>query len=209
MEKTFMEAMDFRHACKTFDETKKVSEEDLEFILETGRKSPSSFGMEPWKFLVITNDELREKIRPLCWNQPQITTCSHLIIVLAAIEDVKPESGTPLRKFSRREMPQEKLDFYVNIYSTHLKDTLSSDENVYSWTARQTYIALGNMMTAAAVKGIDTCPIEGFEKENLESLLELDTTKYQVACLLPVGYRINPQSTQLRENLESIVEYIR
>ena len=209
MEKTFMEAMDFRHACKTFDETKKVSEEDLEFILETGRKSPSSFGMEPWKFLVITNDELREKIRPLCWNQPQITTCSHLIIVLAAIEDVKPESGTPLRKFSRREMPQEKLDFYVNIYSSHLKDTLSSDENVYSWTARQTYIALGNMMTAAAVKGIDTCPIEGFEKENLEALLELDTTKYQVACLLPVGYRINPQSTQLRENLESIVEYIR
>ena len=102
MEKSFMEAMDFRHACKVFDDTKKINDEDLKYILEIGRKSPSSFGMEPWKFLVITNDELREKIRPLCWNQPQITTSSHLVIILATIEDVKPESGTPLRKFSRR-----------------------------------------------------------------------------------------------------------
>ncbi len=208
MEKTFMEAMDYRHACKLFDETKKISDEDLNFILEAGRKSPSSFGMEPWKFLVITNDELREKIRPLCWNQPQITTSSHLVIVLAAIEDVKPESGTPLRKFGRREMPKEKLDFYTNIYSEHLKETLSSDENVFAWTARQTYIAIGNMMTGAAIKGIDSCPIEGFEKEPLEELLQLDTTKYQLACIVGFGYRVNPQSTQLREDLDTIVEYI-
>jgi len=208
MEKTFMEAMDYRHACKLFDETKKISDEDLNFILEAGRKSPSSFGMEPWKFLVITNDELREKIRPLCWNQPQITTSSHLVIVLAAIEDVKPESGTPLRKFGRREMPKEKLDFYTNIYSEHLKETLSSDENVFAWTARQTYIAIGNMMTGAAIRGIDSCPIEGFEKEPLEELLQLDTTKYQLACIVGFGYRVNPQSTQLREDLDTIVEYI-
>lgn len=76
MEKTFMEAMDFRHACKIFDETKKISSDDLNFILEAGRKSPSSFGQEPWKFLVITNPELKAKIRPFCWDQPQITTCS-------------------------------------------------------------------------------------------------------------------------------------
>ncbi|TLP35183.1 NAD(P)H-dependent oxidoreductase [Arcobacter arenosus] len=208
MEKTFMEAMDFRHACKIFDENKKVSDEDMNFILEVGRKSPSSFGMEPWKFLVITNEELKAKIRPFCWDQPQITTCSHLVIILAAIENVKPESGEPMRKFGRRDMPQEKLDFYEGIYSSHLKDVLSSDENVYSWTARQTYIAMGNMMTAAAVKGIDTCPIEGFEKENVEKVLGLDTTKYQVSCVLPFGYRINPQSEQLREKLEDVVEFI-
>ena len=105
MDKTFMEAMDFRHACKIFDESKKVSNEDMNFILEAGRKSPSSFGMEPWKFLVITNDELKEKLRPFCWNQPQITTCSHLVVILAAIDAVKPESGIPMKKFSRREMP--------------------------------------------------------------------------------------------------------
>lgn len=209
MDKTFMEAMDFRHACKTFDETKKISSEDLNYILETGRKSPSSFGMEPWKFLVITNEKLKEELRPFCWNQPQITTCSHLVIILASIEGVKPESGIPERKFRRREMPQEKLDFYLGIYASHLKDTLSSDENVYSWTARQTYIALGNMMTAAAVKGIDSCPIEGYEKDNVEKVLNIDTSKYQVSVICPFGYRINPQSTQLREKLEDVVEFIK
>ncbi|NVJ52748.1 MAG: NAD(P)H-dependent oxidoreductase [Campylobacteraceae bacterium] len=208
MEKTFMEAMDFRHACKIFDETKKISDEDLEYILEVGRKSPSSFGMEPWKFLVITNDELKEELKKVCWNQPQLTTCSHLVIILAAIEDVKPESGVVARKFGRREMPQEKLDFYLNLYATHLQQTLSTDENIYDWTSKQTYIAAGNMMTAAAVRGIDSCPIEGFEKENVEKVLELDTTKYQLSLVLPFGYRINEQSSQQREKLEDIVEYI-
>lgn len=208
MDKTFMEAMDYRHACKVFDDTKKIEKDDLNFILEAGRKSPSSFGMEPWKFLVIRNDELRAKIRPVCWDQPQITTCSDLVIILAAIDDVKVESGTPMRKFSRREMPQEKKDFYIGLYANHLKDTLDTDEHTYSWTARQCYIAAGNMMTAAAVKGVDSCPIEGFEKENLENILELDTTKYQVAMVLPFGYRINEQSSQLREKLEDVVEFI-
>ena len=209
MEKTFMEAMDFRHACKVFDETKKVSDEDMNFILEAGRKSPSSFGMEGWKFLVITNEELKAKIRPVCWNQVQITSCSHLVIVLAAIDAVKPSSGEVERKFKRREMPQEKLDMYLGLYADHLKQTLSSDENIYAWTAKQSYIALGNMMTAGAIKGIDSCPIEGFEKENLEKILELDTSKFQVACVLPFGYRINEQSTQLREKLEDVVEFIK
>ncbi|AXH12102.1 NAD(P)H-dependent oxidoreductase [Halarcobacter bivalviorum] len=208
MEKTFMEAMDFRHACKIFDETKKISNEELEYILEAGRKSCSSFGMEPWKFLVITNNELREKLKKVCWDQPQVTTCSHLVIILAAIEDVKPESGVPRKKFGRRDMPQEKYDFYLNLYAEHLKETLSTDENIYAWTSKQSYIAASNMMTAAAVRGIDSCPIEGFEKENVEKILELDTSKYQLSLVLPFGYRVNPQSEQLREKLEDIVEYI-
>lgn len=209
MEKTFMEAMEFRHACKIFDETKKVSDEDMNYILEVGRKSPSSFGMEPWKFLVITNEELKAKLRPFCWNQVQVTSCSHLVIVLAAIDAVKPESGEVERKFRRREMPQEKLDMYLGLYASHLKETLSTDQNIYSWTARQTYIAIGNMMTSAAVRGIDSCPIEGFEKEKIEEVLGLDITKYQLSCVLPFGYRLNEQSTQLREPLENIVEFIK
>ena len=209
MEKTFMEAMDFRHACKIFDETKKVSDEDINYILEAGRKSPSSFGMEPWKFLVITNEDLKAKFRPACWDQVQITSCSHLVIILAGIDAVKPEFGEVERKFKRREMPQEKLDFYLGLYAGHLKDTLSSNENIYSWTARQTYIALGNMMTAAAVKGIDSCPIEGFEKEKVEEILKLDLSKYQLSCIVPFGYRINEQSTQLREPLQNVVEFIK
>ena len=211
MEKTFMEAMDFRHACKIFDETKKISDEDMKFILEVARKSPSSFGQEGWKFLVITNEELKAKLRPFCWDQPQVTTCSHLVVILAAIDAVKPESGVPALRFARREMPQEKKDFYNKLYKDHLTVTkvLDSDENVYSWTARQTYIAAGNMMTAAAIKGIDSCPIEGFEKAKVEEVLGLDTKKFQLSMVLPFGYRINPQSTQIRLPFEEVVEFIK
>ncbi len=209
MQNDFTKAMDFRHACKVFDENKKISDEEIHYILEAGRKSPSSFGMEAWKFLVITNEALKAKLRPFCWDQVQITSCSHLIIVLAGIENAKVESGMPKKRFSRREMPQETLDFYMDIYAKHLKKTLSSDENIYAWTSKQSYIALGNMMTAAAFIGIDSCPIEGFEKENVEEVLGLDTSKYQVAVIVPFGYRINEQSTQLRLPFDEVVEFIK
>ena len=209
MKNKFLDAMNFRHACKIFDENKKISKKDLDYILEVGRKSPSSFGMEPWKFLAIQNQELKEKIKPFCWDQPQITSCSDLIIILARIEDVKPSSGVPAKRFARREMPQDKLDFYLDIYSKHLADTLSTDEKIYCWTARQCYIAAGNMMSAAAFMEIDSCPIEGFEKENLEKALNLDTSKYQVAVLIAFGYRLNEQSKQLRLPVDEVVEIIK
>jgi nitroreductase len=192
-----------------FDESKKISDEDLRYILEAGRKSPSSFGMEAWKFLVITNEALKAKLRPACWDQVQITSCSHLVVILAGINSVRPQSGIPLKRFARRNMPQEKLEFYLNLYASHLEDTLRNDENIYSWTARQTFIAAGNMMTAAAVKGIDSCPIEGFEKEKVEEILGLDKSQYRLSLILPFGYRINPQSTQLRVPLEEVVEFIK
>ena len=209
MEKSFEEAMAFRHACKVFDETKKVSDEDIRYILEAGRKSPSSFGMEAWKFLVITNEELKAKLRPACWDQVQITSCSHLVVVLAGIDSVKPESGLPEARFKRREMPQESLDFYLGLYASHLEETLSSDKNILAWTAKQTAIAAGNMMTAAAIKGVDSCPIEGFDKNAVESILELDTKKYQLSMLIPFGYRLNEQSSQQRLDFDEVVEFIK
>ncbi|MDF1879020.1 NAD(P)H-dependent oxidoreductase [Sulfurimonas sp. SAG-AH-194-C20] len=208
MNKTFKEAMAFRHACKEFDASKKISKEDMLSILEAGRTSPSSFGMEAWKFLVITNAELKAKLRPACWDQKQVTTCSHLVIVLAGINSLKPESGEVKKRFARRDMPQENLDFYLGLYASHLEKTLSSDENIYSWSARQTYIATANMMTGAATLGIDSCPIEGFEKEKVENILGLDTSRYQLSVVLPFGYRLNEQSSQLRLPLEDVVEFI-
>ncbi len=205
----FLKIMDFRHACKLFDETKKISDEDMHYILEVARKSPSSFGMEAWKFLVITNDELREKLKPFCWNQPQITTCSHLVVVLAGIDTLKVESGVVRKQLMRRSLPQDKLDAFIELYASHLGDTLNSDEKIYQWSARQTYIAAANMMNAAAAIGIDSCPMEGFEKENVEKVLELDTTKYQVSVLLSFGYRVNEQSKQLRSSFEDVVEFIK
>ena len=206
---TFEEAMDFRHACKVFDDTKKISDADIRFILEAGRKSPSSFGMEAWKFLVMTNEELKAKLRPACWDQVQVTSSSHLVIVLAGIESVKPESGEVLKRFSRRDMPQETLDFYMGIYASHLENTLSSDANIEAWTAKQSYIAAGNMMTAAATLGIDSCPIEGFDKEKVEEILGLDTSKYRLSVVIPFGYRLNEQSTQLRLDFDEVVEFIK
>ncbi|HUH41510.1 MAG TPA: NAD(P)H-dependent oxidoreductase [Sulfurimonas sp.] len=208
MNKTFIDVMDFRHACKLFDEDKKINDADIREILEAGRKSPSSFGMEPWKFLVITNEELKAKIRPYCWNQPQITSCSHLIVILSAIESLKVESGMPEMRFKRRDMPQEKLDGYVELYANHLKNTLDSDDNIYCWSARQAYIAAANMMTCAAALKIDSCPIEGFDREELQNVLGLDISKYQVALVIPFGYRANPQSTQLRLDFDEVVEFI-
>nr|WP_321265719.1 NAD(P)H-dependent oxidoreductase [uncultured Sulfurimonas sp.] len=209
MEKTFEESLGFRHACKVFDESKKISDEDIGHILDAARRAPSSFGMEAWKFLVITNEELKAKLRALCWDQVQITSCSHLVIVLAGVESVKVESGIPKKRFARREMPQDMLDFYLKLYEDHLKDTLSSDENIYAWTAKQTAFAAANMMSAAAVKGIDSCPIEGYDKDAVEALLELDKSKFRLSMMLPLGYRINEQSKQLRLSYDEVVEYIK
>jgi len=208
IENNFTKAMQFRHACKLFDETKKIPDEMMYYILEAGRISPSSFGMEPWKFLVISKDELKSRLRPLCWNQPQITSCSHVVVILAAIESVRPKSGIPQKRFARRPLPPEKIDAYIDLYETFLADTFSTDENTYCWTARQTYIALANMMTAAAYEKIDSCPIEGFEKENVEKLLQIDTTQYQVAILCAFGYRVNEQSKQLRIPFEEVVTFL-
>ena len=201
----FKEAMKFRHACKIFDENKKISDEDIYQILEVGRESASSFGMEPWKFLVITNQELKQKLQPYCWNQPQITSCSHLIVILAAIESVKIESGIPAKKFARRGISKEQQEKYLNVYANHLKTILQDDNMIYTWTSKQTYIAMSNMITYAATKKIDSCPIEGFEKDEVQKVLNLDSSKYQVSILVPMGYRINPQSPQLRDDFEDIV----
>jgi nitroreductase len=209
MKHEFMEAMNFRHACKVFDDTKKISDEDIKYILETGRKSPSSFGMEPWKFLVITNDELKAKLKPVCWDQAQITSCSHLVILLAGIDSVKVESGEVKKRFARRDMPTESLEMYMGLYAQHLEDTLSSDDNIYAWTSQQVHIASANMMSAGAILGIDSCPIGGFEKQKVEEILNLDTEKYQVSLILPFGYRLNPQSEQLRLPFEDVVEFIK
>jgi len=208
MKNDYTKAMAFRHACKLFDETKKINNEKLRYILEVGRTSPSSFGLEGWKFLVISNQTLKEKIRPACWNQVQITSCSHLVVLLAEIEGARVESGKPKAQLARRGMNEATLQGYVEKYANHLKDTLATDKSTYEWTARQTYIAGANMMTAAAFIGIDSCPIEGFEKEKVEEILELDTSKWQVAMLLPFGYRVNEQSAQLRLPFDEVVEFI-
>ncbi len=202
-----LKALEFRHACKIFDESKKIQKDDLLSILEAARVSPSSFGMEGWKFLVISNDVLRQKMKPLCWNQPQITTASHLVVVLCAIDALKVSSGIPQKRLTRRGLNKELLDGYVAKYDSFIK-ALGDDDGIFAWGSKQTYIAAANMMSQAAMLKIDSCPIEGFEKGKLESLLELDTKKYQISLIVALGYRLNKQTQQLRVTLDEIVEFI-
>ena len=204
----FTKAMEFRHACKIFDDTKKIPDEIMQSILEIGRLSPSSFGMEPWKFLVITNQELKEKLRPLCWNQPQITTASHLVVILAAIDRVKPQSKVPQKMFARRDLPAEKIEAYIKLYGEFLAETFADDQKTLAWSSKQCYIAAANMMTGAASMAVDSCPIEGFEKTKVEELLKIDTKMYQVALILPFGYRLNPQPPHIRLPFDEVVEFL-
>ena len=205
----FTKAMEFRHACKIFDDTKKIPDAIMQSILEIGRLSPSSFGMEPWKFLVITNQKLKEKLRPLCWNQPQITTASHLVVILAAIDRVKPQSNIPQKMFARRDLPPEKIEAYINLYSEFLAETsFADDQKTLAWSSKQCYIAAANMMTGAASMAVDSCPIEGFEKTKVEELLKIDTKMYQVALILPFGYRLNPQPQHIRLPFDEVVEFL-
>ena len=204
MENLLMNVLDFSHACEIFDNTKKISDEDINYILKAGKKSTSSFGMKPWKFLVITNEELKTKISPLCSEEVQISSSSHLVIFLAEIESTNSES-----KSNKKGFPADKLEFYTGIYPTHPEGSSLSNENMYSWPARQTYLASGHMMTAAAIKGIDSCSIESYEKENIEEILGLDTSKFQIACILPFGYRLNEQSCIQKESLDNTVEFIK
>jgi len=201
----FADAMAFRHACKRFT-GQKIPEETFEEILAFGRMSPSSFGMEPWRFIVITDGALRATLRPLCWNQPQITECSHLVVVTADNESIKPGTEYVKRMFGRRELPEEGLQRYLGLYESHMGPQFHNREAIEAWTHKQCYLAAANMMTGAASLKIDSCPIEGFEKAKVEVALEL-APAYSVAVILAFGYRLNPQPEHLRLPPEAVISY--
>lgn len=201
MRNDFDKAMHFRHACKIFDTTKSISDEDLHFILEAGRLSPSSFGVEHWHFFVIENQMIKEEIQKVAWNQAQITTSSKLIAIVYK-KNVRSSDEYIKNEFDKFEYPQMLRDMYKNWIDT--RDDLA----LHSWSARQVYIAAANMMTAGASIGIDSCPMEGFDKASVERIIGLDTNVYGLALLIPFGYRVNPQPSLHRSELKEIVSYI-
>ena len=203
----FLEAMRFRHACKAFDTDKKIAKEEFKQILEFGRLSPSSFGMEQWRFKVIETHSLREELREACWNQPQITESSHVVVITAITSDVKPDAEYVKRLFNRRNLPEEATELYLEKYAEHYKTEVEPYMNTYSWSAKQCYLALANMMTGAASLGIDSCPIEGFGKAAVEKVLNIDTTKEEAAVVVTFGYRTGDQTPQFRLELDDLLSY--
>ena len=203
----YLEILKFRHACKIFDESKKISAGEFDFILEAGRLSPSSTGLEQWDFLVVQNKELREKIKAVSWNQMQITSCSHLVVILAKIKEVKVGSSYIDKMIARRadkdpEAIAARQKFFL------LSNFKNDDELTFQWSHEQCMIAATNMMNAAASLGIDSCPIEGFDRHALNEILGLDESEKRVAILVPFGYRLNPQPEKLRRQRAEVVTWI-
>jgi len=206
----YLEILKFRHACKIFDESKKISAGEFDFILEAGRLSPSSTGLEQWDFLVVQNKELREKIKAVSWNQAQITSCSHLVVVLAKVKEIKFGSSYVDKMIARRadkepEMIAARQKFYNDFLLSNFKN---DDELTFQWSHEQCMIAATNMMNAAASLGIDSCPIEGFDRHALNEILGLDESEQRVAIVVPFGYRLNPQPEKYRRQTSELVTWI-
>jgi len=210
-----LDAFNFRHACKAFDPARKVSDEDFRFLLEIGRLSPSSFGFEPWRFLVIQDMALREKLLGVTWGaKGQFPSASHVIAILVRKGDMRPGSAY-VEHFMRevQKLPEEviarKSAFYAQFHESDFR--LRDERALFDWGCRQAYIALGNMMSAAAMVGIDSCPIEGFNQAGADEVLAeagvMDPDQFGLAVMLAFGYRINPQPAKTRQAMEQVVQW--
>jgi nitroreductase len=197
----FAHAPRFRFACKLFDESKKVAPTDLDYILEAGRLSPSSLGLEPWCFIVVQDEALRRRLRPACWNQVQVTTADAVIVILALKSELAPDSSYPSEMLERLLPPggdlTETLKIYRNIALEHRT----------AWSVSQCHIAAANMMTAAAMIGVDTCPMGGFEPEAVADILGIDPARHAIALLLAVGYRAQQPPPKHRLPQRDLVTY--
>lgn len=212
-----LNAFNYRHATKEFDATKTISDADMKFILETAHLSPSSFGFEPWHFVVVQDKELRELLKPVAWGAPlKLDTASHFVLGLA-MKAPMVKHNTPYIEHMMKEvkqMPAEVIEMYSKFYREFQERdfNLDTDKKLFDWSSKQTYIALGNMMTSAALTGIDSCPIEGFHQEKSEALLQekfgIDTNKYGLAFMAAFGYRkADPEFPKSRRNFEDIVTW--
>lgn len=210
-------AFNFRHATKEFDATKTISDDDMKFILEAAHLSPSSFGFEPWHFIVVQDKELRELLKPVAWGAPlKLDTASHFVLGLSMKAPMVKHDSEYIMHMMKdvKQLPAEVIEMYSKFYREFQECDfdLDTDKKLFDWSSKQTYIALGNMMTAAALTGIDSCPIEGFHQENAEALLKekfgVDTDKYGLSFMTAFGYRkADPEFGKSRRNFDDIVTW--
>lgn len=184
----YIEALTNRYSVKKFDANLKVSSEVLMRILQAGKLSASSLGLQPYKILVVGSAEKLAELHPAFYNPSQISTCSHLLVIvskknieslyldgyLSHISEIRNQSLELLDKF------RTNIEFFI--------EKIGSDHTPL-WADKQSYIVLGNLMFAAALENVDTCPMEGFDEEKLSQLLDIDTEKEKIAVTLALGYR--------------------
>jgi nitroreductase len=186
---TLIQALNWRYATKQFNPTKSIPDSLWQTLEQTLILTPSSYGLQPWKFIVIRDTALRNELRSHSWNQPQVTDCSHYLVFAAKIKITTADIDRLIQAIATtRGQTPESLEFYRKMM---LGDVVQGPRAaiVTEWAIRQTYIALGNFMTAAALLGVDACPMEGIDPEAYNRILNLPAQGYTTAVACAAGYR--------------------
>ncbi len=205
---TILQALNWRYAGKQFDPTKLVSEEDIHTILESGRLSPSSLGLEPWQFIVVKNKDLRTKLRVASYGQPKVTDASHLIII-ASRTDAKTVADELMARTAK--IQGKTSDELKGLSDMVYGGVTMHGENAPAWLSAQTYIALGVMIETAALLGIDGGPMEGFDKNAVDEILGLKEKNLHAITMLALGYRGDDAFAKLpkvRKSFEEVVTVV-
>ena len=184
-----LDVLKWRYATKIFDSTKKIPDAQWKALEDALILSPSSYGLQPWRFTLVSDRPTLETLKIASWNQSQVTDCSHFI-VFAARTDVTVGDVERFvdRMVEVRKVPKESLKTYRDMIVGDLVKG-PRHESIQTWASFQTYIALGNFMTSAAFLGIDTCPMEGLNPVRYDEILRLKGTGYATLCACAVGYR--------------------
>ena len=201
----------WRYATKKFNPLKKVSQQNIDYIKEAVQLSASSYGLQPYKVLEIKNPQLREELKPLSWNQSQITDASHLFVFcnykMVTNNDV---DNLILLKSRTNGITMDKISGYGTFVKGKLKEKSATE--MFHWTAKQTYIALSNALNACAELKIDCTPIEGFEPDDYNQKLELTEKGLNACVVLAIGYRDKEDTSQnskkVRKSIDMIFETI-
>ena len=184
----YLEALNKRYSVKKFDAEKIVSPESLDNILEAARLSASSLGLQPYRIIIVESPEMKHQLIPAFYNPVQISTCSHLIVIVSKNDINNDYIGKYFTHISEtREVALETLNPFRESISKHIQHLQA--EEVLIWADKQSYIVLGNLMFAAALENLDTCPMEGFKQETIDEILGLDPEQEKVAVTLALGFR--------------------
>jgi nitroreductase len=181
-------ALRFRYATKTFDPARKIPAETWATIERSLVLTPSSFGLQPWKFLIVETPEIREQLKAASWGQGQLTDASHLVVLTARTDLTQADIDSWIARLSEVQgIPPEALAGLSGMIASFSSAMTPAEKQ--SWNTRQVYIALGQLMTAAAVLGIDSCPLEGISPADYDTILGLPGTGYATAVACALGYR--------------------
>ncbi len=179
----------WRYATKRFDAQKTIPADTWSALEQALLLAPSSFGLQPWKFLVVATPALRQQLRAASWGQSQVTDASHYVVFTGLRTTTEADVDRFLQCQSQvRGTPLESMAGYRKVLVDFLAKGWAS-KDLAAWNARQGYIALGQFMTAAAMLGVDTCPMEGIDMAAYDRILGLDGSRYTTLCACAAGYR--------------------